>query len=105
MFVSSPGGDITAGLKKVSADQQTHKNPALRSSGIISATAPRPYAPPKFKKFTPPGSAPAKKPPVFELQNKKWIVENQENNQTLTIDAIPEQTIYMYKVGYLLLLD
>ena len=94
------GGDITAGLKKVTDDQKTHKNPALRSTGIISATAPRPYAPPKLKKFTPPGqsSAPVKKPPVFELQMKKWVVENQENNSTMVIDAIPEQTVYMYKV-------
>jgi len=97
------GGAITSGLKKVSDDQKTHKNPALRSSATVSATAPRPYSPPQFKKFTAPGSAkapPVKKPPVFELQAKKWVVENQENNQNLLIEESSEsreQTVYMFK--------
>ena len=43
------------GLKKVTDDMKTHKNPALK-------------APPGQK------AAPVKKPPVFELQGKKWVV-------------------------------
>jgi len=63
-----------------------------------SALAPRPYSPTQFKKFTAPGSAPAKKPPVFELDNKKWKVEWQDGNQNLVIsDTNPNQTVYVYK--------
>lgn len=29
------GADITKGLKKVSDDQKTHKNPTLRSTGVV----------------------------------------------------------------------
>lgn len=88
------GGDITKGLRKVTDAEKTHKNPALRSSAAVTATAPRPYSPPQLKKFNSPAP---EKPPVFELQNKKWVVENQKDNQSLAIDAIAEQTIYMYK--------
>ena len=31
------GADVTKGLKKVSDDQKTHKNPALRSTGAVPA--------------------------------------------------------------------
>lgn len=64
------------GLKKVTDDMKTHKNPSLRNQGPVattksSALSPRPYSPPQFKKF----NAPVKdKPPVFELQMKKWVV-------------------------------
>lgn len=93
------GGSVTSGLKKVSDDMKTHKNPALKQ---VSALSPRPYSPPQFKKFTAPGGAkpaPAKKPPMFELvQSKKWIVENQEGNQNMVIDNCEvNQTVYMYK--------
>ena len=55
---------------------KTHKNPNLRSQGPVAATkssalSPRPYSPPKFKKFNVPET---KKAPVFELQDKKWII-------------------------------
>lgn len=64
------------GLKKVTDDMKTHKNPTLRGQSTVPAAktsnlSPRPYAPATFKKFTAPET---KKPPVFELQMKKWIV-------------------------------
>ena len=34
------GGGVTSGLKKVSKDQMTHKNPELRASSLVSAKAP-----------------------------------------------------------------
>jgi len=91
------GGDITKGLKKVTSDMQTHKNPALKATGTSASNiSPRP-----FKKFTPPTSkaaAPVAKPAVMELQNKKWVVEYQDGNSNLVIeDAKSEQTVYMYK--------
>ena len=63
-------------MKKVTDDMKTHKNPALRAqaaSGVRSGPAP-------FKaantgpKVAPKPSSPVVKPPVFELQEKKWIV-------------------------------
>lgn len=86
------GGNITKGLKPVSDEMKTHKNPALRSSATVGA--PRPYTSPALKRFTAPES---KKAPVFELQSKKWLIEHQEGNQNLVIDGIPEQTLYMFK--------
>jgi len=55
---------------------KTHKNPALRAQGPVepaksSALSPRPYSPPKYKKFSAPET---KKTPVFELKDKKWII-------------------------------
>jgi len=94
------GSGVTQGLKKVTADMQTHKNPKLKAQGPVaaaksSALSPRPYSPPTFKKFNAPA---ADKPPVFELKQKKWIVEWQKNNQTLVIDETNDkQTVYMYK--------
>lgn len=91
------GADITRSLKKVTSDQQTHKNPALRQ-------APAPYKPPPtgprpFKPVTAPGSQtkPAK-PPRFELEGKKWCVEFQNGNKGLVISQ-PEmnQSICVYQ--------
>lgn len=31
------GADVTKGLKKVTADMQTHKNPSLRASDVVRA--------------------------------------------------------------------
>jgi len=89
------GTDITKGLKKVTKDMQTHKNPNLRASNVVPAkstgatiTAPKPFKP----------GAPVKKPPVFELQNKKWIVEYQEGRKDLVIsETNRNQTVYVFK--------
>ena len=58
------------GLRKVTDDQKTHKNPALRGSSKIEASATE-----KKSTATPKAATPAvKKTPVCELQGKKWIV-------------------------------
>lgn len=50
-------------------DMKTHKNPELRASSVVKATS-KPAA-----KSAPKAATPAvKKPPVCELQNKKWVV-------------------------------
>ena len=58
------------GLRKVTDDQKTHKNPALRGSSKVeaSATEKKSSAAPKAV------STPVKKLPVCELQGKKWVV-------------------------------
>ena len=59
------------GLRKVTDAEKTHKNPALRSAPGVTPTAPKASTTPQLKKFSAPV---ANKPPVFELQNKKWVV-------------------------------
>ncbi len=81
---------------------QTHKNPNLRAGGTVppkpsvSVGTAKPFTAAKpVKAVTAPVT---KKPPVFELQNKKWVVENQEGRQDLVItDTNLSQTVYAYK--------
>ena len=89
------GAAITSGLKKVSADQQTHKNPNLRLQG------PAPYKPnvsPKPSRVTPPKTQAPAKPPKTELEGKKWVVEYHTGNKNIVIDnANLKQTVYVFK--------
>ena len=72
------------GLKKVTDDMKTHKNPALRKQGSIGSggsgvrAGPAPFkasaGPPKPAPKPNKNAAPAAKPPVFELQMKKWVI-------------------------------
>ena len=58
------------GLKKVTDDMKTHKNPALRQG-------PKPFVPsPKASPVAAPKSvaAPVSRPPKFALEAKKWII-------------------------------
>jgi hypothetical protein len=56
------------GLKKVTADMQTHKNPGLRSG-------PAPFKTPNANNSTPNAKAPpAAKPPTMVKEGKKWMV-------------------------------
>ncbi len=76
------GADVTKGLKKVTADQMTHKNPSLRAgatvptrsdstSSISSVSRGKSPAPGKKPK---PESMRTKKPPVKRLDGNKWII-------------------------------
>ena len=40
----SQGGSVTAGLRKVSKEEMTHKNPELRASSLVPGTAAAPSA-------------------------------------------------------------
>jgi len=90
--INKAGTNISSGLRKVTDDMKTHKNPSLRSTSVVPSKpklAPKPTA-------SKPAPA-AKKPPVFELQGgKKWIVDYQENNRGLVINGEMQQTIYVY---------
>jgi len=89
------GADVTKGLKKVTDDMKTHKNPALRKgpAPFKPTPAPKPVSSPLAK----PSAAPAK-PPLTELQGKKWVVEFHKNNQSIIIDNTElKQTVYVYK--------
>ena len=52
-------------------DMKTHKNPELRTSSVVKAQA-KPAASKPAPKYGAPTAT--KKPPVLELQGKKWIV-------------------------------
>uniref|UniRef100_A0A2M4A5S5 Putative adenylate cyclase-associated protein cap/srv2p n=1 Tax=Anopheles triannulatus TaxID=58253 RepID=A0A2M4A5S5_9DIPT len=88
------GADITKGLKKVTSDMQTHKNPSLRSG-------PAPYkAPPTtVTNGTRLASAPAvSKPPTFTRDGKKWLIEYQKNNTNLLVEnAEMNNVVYMFR--------
>jgi adenylyl cyclase-associated protein len=64
------GMDITKSLKKVSDDQKTHKNPALRAGSTVPVTAPSAAS----ARSTPSNSAASAKPPKLELNDKKWSI-------------------------------
>lgn len=88
------GSNITSGLKKVSADQQTHKNPNLRVSSKVpdKKPAPPPKASGKADPFLPLGA------PKVELVGKKWQVENHVGNKNLVIaDTEMQQVVYVYR--------
>jgi len=86
------GADITKGLKKVSDDQKTHKNPSLRGDGVVKA---------KEKSSSPVKTTSVQqvaKPPKLELDGKKWLVEFFKGNPSLSIDdAQVNQSVYVYK--------
>lgn len=90
------GADITKSLKKVTSEMQTHKNPTLRSGPEpFKATGPTPFKPTIAAK---PTSAPADKPPVFNRDGKKWLIEYQKNNRDLLVEnAEMNNVIYMFK--------
>lgn len=68
-FVTEPYYPHT-GLRKVRDDQKTHKNKDLRKTGPVP-DRPKPTSGGGPKAAA---AAPVKKPPVFELQGKKWTV-------------------------------
>lgn len=64
---------LLLGLRHVSDNEKTHKNPALRGQTAPQVrTGPKPFA---SSSSSPKPAAPAaKKPPVLELEGKKWKV-------------------------------
>jgi len=87
------GEGVTRGLKKVTSEMQTHKNPDLRNQAPVAKpgcgeTAPR----------TNSAQPAAPKPPRMQLDGKKWLVEYHKNNHNLVIDGTSmNQVVYMYK--------
>ncbi|CAL4124196.1 unnamed protein product, partial [Meganyctiphanes norvegica] len=87
------GASVTSGLKKVTSDMQTHKNPSLREGPKPSVKQSSPAVRSSPAKTT----APAK-PPRMELDGRKWFVEYQKNNKSIVIDDTSmDQTLYIFK--------
>uniref|UniRef100_A0A8C4HKN1 Cyclase associated actin cytoskeleton regulatory protein 2 n=1 Tax=Dicentrarchus labrax TaxID=13489 RepID=A0A8C4HKN1_DICLA len=84
------GMDITKGLKHVSEDKKTHKNPNLRSQ----ATPTKTKSPGTAKSAK---AAVQKRPPLLELDGKKWRVENFEQKHDLVIEETElKQVAYVF---------
>jgi len=87
------GNEITSKLKKVTEEEMTHKNPALKSDGIVKAKEPAAAA--KQQSAT---SSQASQPAKTELDGKRWNVEYHKNNKCITIgDTEPNQSVYVFK--------
>lgn len=87
------GEGITSGLKKVTAEMQTHKNPNLRLSSNVPAGSKQGGAQASAAK-----PAAVDKPPKIELKdNKIWQIEYQKNNAAITVETDKKQAVYIYK--------
>jgi len=72
--------------------KKTHKNPNLRTSAFVPASDSKTTATTSAK------AAPVAKPPVFELDDKKWKIEFQNKRNDLVIDKTEiKHTVYIYK--------
>ena len=91
------GADITKGLKKVTDDMKTHKNPDLRNRGSPPVAGGPPKPAPKPAHLTNGGAA-STKPPVLQLEGKKWVVENHRGNPNVVVEATDmKQVVYVWK--------
>ncbi|KAL4304051.1 hypothetical protein GQ457_10G021390 [Hibiscus cannabinus] len=87
VFQEISGGNVSAGLKKVTADMKT-KNRTDRT-GVVSASEKETHSSSSFSKVG---------PPKLELQmGRKWAVENQIGRKNLVIDDCDaKQSVYIY---------
>ncbi|XP_068948567.1 adenylyl cyclase-associated protein 2 isoform X2 [Petaurus breviceps papuanus] len=89
------GEAITKGLRHVSDDQKTHKNPKLRAQGGQTHSPTKKHNP---SSISPQFPLQQNHPPVLELEGKKWRVEYQENSSDLVIsDTELKQVAYIFK--------
>lgn len=89
------GEDVTKGLKKVTSDMQTHKNPSLRTG---PAPFSKPNVAPKPGSSAPAGPKVIERPPRKELEGKKWLIEYQKNQTGIIINETEmNQVVYIYK--------
>lgn len=84
-------------MKKVTSEMQTHKNPNLRS-GPAPYKAPQPFKSSSGSGPTPYSAPVADKPPTFNRDGKKWIIEYHKDNRNLLVEnAEMNNVVYMYK--------
>ena len=102
----SKGEAVTSGLRKVDPSQQTHKNPSLRTTSIVTqpnrsnslnsnTSSSRGKSPMPARK---PESMRTKKPPRKVLEGNKWIIENYDNpGDVVEIEAERSHSILVTK--------
>uniref|UniRef100_A0A8C0KJF0 Cyclase associated actin cytoskeleton regulatory protein 2 n=1 Tax=Canis lupus dingo TaxID=286419 RepID=A0A8C0KJF0_CANLU len=89
------GEEITKGLRHVTDDQKTHKNPSLRAPGGQTPSPTKSHTP---GSRAPQSHPPQKHAPVLELEGKKWRVEYQEGRNDLVIaETELKQVAYIFK--------
>ncbi|XP_001376362.2 adenylyl cyclase-associated protein 2 isoform X2 [Monodelphis domestica] len=89
------GEAITKGLRHVSDDQKTHKNPKLRAQGGQTQSPTKNHTP---SSISPQSPLQQNHPPMLELEGKKWRVEYQENINNLVISNTElKQVAYIFK--------
>ncbi|XP_077665236.1 adenylyl cyclase-associated protein 2 isoform X4 [Eretmochelys imbricata] len=89
------GEAITKGLRHVSDDQKTHKNPNLRAQGLPVRSPTKSHTP---SPTSPKNSPQQSHSPLLELEGKKWRVEYQEDKNDLVItDTELKQVAYIFK--------
>jgi adenylyl cyclase-associated protein len=87
------GADVTKGLKKVSDDQKTHKNPTLRAGAVVKAVDKSPAPAKTYGK-----AVDVNKPPKLELDGKRWNVEYFKNKPDIEITELEvNQSVYVFK--------
>jgi len=87
------GADITKGLKKVSDDQKTHKNPNLRAGAVVKSVEKSPAPAKTYGK-----AVDVNKPPKLELDGKRWNVEYFKNKPDIEISELEvNQSVYVFK--------
>ncbi|VDP14189.1 unnamed protein product [Soboliphyme baturini] len=88
------GVEITKGLRKVTADMQTHKNPALRLQEPSRSESH--YSESKYST----SSTASEKMGTAKIHcegGKKWIIENQVKNQSIVVEISDmKQVVYIY---------
>jgi len=85
--INSAGENAALGLKKVTADMKS-KNRQDKVSVVKAVESKAPVRKAAVKK------GPAK----FALEGNKWVVENQDDNNSIVIaETEPKQTVYIYK--------
>lgn len=91
LFASiNKGEDITKGLRKVTADQMTHKNPSLRPTNIVTET--------KNLSISQQTKGVTQQPEKLCLEGKKWMVENFKGRQDLLLDdTYLQQSVNVYQ--------
>ena len=85
------GTEITRSLRKVTANQQTHKNPELRSLPTLNSQLKGQQQPTKtLKDIT--------HPPKLCLEGRKWLVEYQVDQKDLMIQVNEmSESVHLYK--------
>jgi len=85
------GTDVTGGLKKVTDDMKTHKNPNLRAGSTVPAKSKLDSAPiPTKLEIT--------KIPEMKLDGNKWTVQHFRNKKDIVLsETALRHTLYIFK--------
>ncbi|KAL3093637.1 hypothetical protein niasHT_026675 [Heterodera trifolii] len=92
--INKAGEKITSGLKKVTAEMQTHKNPTIRGQAAVPASSPGKSA----GAVKPKAGATAGHAPKLELKDHKiWQIEFHSGNRDIKVQTDIKQSVYVYR--------